>query len=162
MAKRAFFAVVGSLVLFLSSAMAQPDTFNSLYGSGPRVPSLVLTNAATFTFATAFDFAGTPPADFLPPMSAPATTMRRPRASANVASTDFSKDASKEAIELKRTSLFDYATGEIGFLYGKSTGKYGVESEQGYIIGEVGNEHLHISAGASYENVNGRLPRFVR
>ena len=113
-----------------------------------------------FSFATAFDFGGTPASDFLPALS---SINQMPRRAINhVAATDLSKDSSKDVVEMKRTNFFDYATGEVGFLYGKSFGKYGVESEQGYIIGEVGNEHLHISAGASYENVSGRLPRFVR
>jgi hypothetical protein len=161
MIKRALFAVAGFLALCLSgAAMAQPDVFGSLNGSVPQAPSLALSRTGTFSFATALDWVGAAP-DFLPALSAPAAT-RSHGTTARAASSDLSKDSSKEVAELKRTSLFDYATGEVGFLYGKSTGKYGVETEQGYIIGEVGNDHLHISAGASYENVNGRLPRFVR
>lgn len=53
----------------------------------------------------------------------------------------------------------DYATGEIGFLYGRSTGKYGGELTQGYIIGEVGDEKFHISVGAAFEDSSFRLPR---
>lgn len=57
---------------------------------------------------------------------------------------------------------FTYATGEIGFLYGKSTGKYGGEAKQAYIIGETGNDKTQIFVGASYEDSSFRLPRSGR
>jgi hypothetical protein len=57
---------------------------------------------------------------------------------------------------------FNYATGEIGFLYGKSTGKYGGEAKQAYIIGEAGNDKTQIFVGASYEDSSFRLPRSGR
>lgn len=161
MTGRAFWAVAGIVALqFASSLQAQPGEFGSLYRAVPRVPSLALSNSGNFSFATAFQWTESAP-DFLPALSASRASVSR-RTRANVANVDFSKDSSKDVVEMKKSNFFDYATAEVGFLYGKSTGRYGVESEQGYIIGEVGNEHLHISAGASYENANGRLPRFVR
>jgi len=51
-------------------------------------------------------------------------------------------------------------TGEVGFLYGEGRpGNFGGEYKEGYIFGEVGNDKIHISAGASYEEWNGRVPR---
>jgi len=47
-------------------------------------------------------------------------------------------------------------------LYGHSSGKFGGDYLQGYIFGEVGNDRIHISAGASYEEWNGRVPRWGR
>jgi hypothetical protein len=161
MTKSALLAVGGILVLHLSSSHgAQPAPLTSLDSAVPRLPALALSSGNNFSFATGFQWAEATP-EFLPTLNA-LYPVSAQRARADVAAVDLSKDPSKEAVELKRTSLFDYATGEIGFMYGKSSGKYGIESEQGYIMGEVGNEHLHISAGASYDNVNGRLPRFVR
>jgi len=161
MTKHVPFAIAGFLALYLSSAAwAQPEPFGSLDNSVPRLPSLALSSGVNFSFATGFQWAEATP-DFLPVLN-PAQPVSAGKGRANAASVDLSKDSSKNVVELKRANFFDYATGEVGFLYGKSTGKYGVESEQGYIIGEVGNEHLHISAGASYENMNGHLSRFVR
>ncbi|MGI9115162.1 MAG: hypothetical protein ACR2FX_09040 [Chthoniobacterales bacterium] len=54
---------------------------------------------------------------------------------------------------------FDYATAEIGFLYGRSTGKFGGESKQTYITGEAGNDKTQIFVGASYEDSSFQLPR---
>ncbi len=56
----------------------------------------------------------------------------------------------------------DYAGGEVGFLYGRATGKYGGDFKQGYIIGEVGDDKFHISVGAAYEESNIRFPRSGR
>jgi len=52
-----------------------------------------------------------------------------------------------------------YYGGEVGFLYGHSTGKFGGDEMLTYILGEVGNDKFHISAGASYQEWNGRVPR---
>jgi hypothetical protein len=55
-----------------------------------------------------------------------------------------------------------YTGGEIGVLYGRSSGKYGGDEFQSYIFGTVGNEHFQISAGAAYEESSIRIPRFGR
>ena len=47
-----------------------------------------------------------------------------------------------------------YVTGEVGFVYGRSTGKFGGDYKEGYIMGEVGNDKLQITVGASYEDWN--------
>jgi hypothetical protein len=58
---------------------------------------------------------------------------------------------------------FDYATGEIGFMYGRSIGKHGGgDFKQGYIMGEAGNDKTQVFVGASYEDSSFRLPRFGR
>ncbi len=57
------------------------------------------------------------------------------------------------------TPKFDYATAEIGFLYGRSTGKYGGAFKQAYITGETGNDKTQIFVGASYEDSSFQLPR---
>lgn len=56
----------------------------------------------------------------------------------------------------------DYATAEVGFMYGRSTGKFGGDYKLGYVIGEVGDDKVHISVGAAYEDSNLRFPRFGR
>jgi hypothetical protein len=53
-----------------------------------------------------------------------------------------------------------YVGGEMGVLYGSSSGKFGGEILQTYIVGEVGNEKFHITVGASHEESSGRLLRF--
>lgn len=60
---------------------------------------------------------------------------------------------------LVKATTFDYATGEVGFSYGAFAGKYSGTSKRAYIMGETGNDHIQISAGASYEDLSVRFPR---
>jgi hypothetical protein len=162
MTKRALFAVAGFLGLCLSLS-AQPtgraNVFSALNNSSLRLPSLTLSDGAFFSFASAFNRMETTTPDFLPALSMANTT---PRSQKTTASAAYREDSSKEIVEVQRANLFDYAHGEVGFLYGVSSGKYGGSFEQGYVLGEVGNEHFQISAGASYEHSNERFPRFGR
>jgi hypothetical protein len=74
-----------------------------------------------------------------------------------------SKDSSKEITEPFPVQSRYHVSGEVGAAYGVSTGKYGAESESGYIIGGVGNDKVQITAGASYENTTFHVPsRFGR
>jgi hypothetical protein len=52
-----------------------------------------------------------------------------------------------------------YYSGEIGFLYGHATGKYGGDVKQTYMIGEVGDDNVHITVGGFYEDSNFQFPR---
>jgi hypothetical protein len=162
MTKRALFAVAGFLSLCLPLSAQQPyrpDLFSALNNS-ISLPSLALSDGQLFSFSGAvaapFSFGWMQPAlpDSLPALRTTAAPTR-----ANTAATD-PKDSSKEVVDVQRSNLFDYATGEVGFLYGRSTGKFSGDLEQGYIFGEVGNDKVHISVGAAYENSNVRFSRF--
>jgi hypothetical protein len=164
MTKRALFAVAGFLSLCLSLSAQQVDRprdgFGALNQSSVHLPSLLLSNAQHFFFSTGFNWMEPTPPDFLPALNTSGATAPRRTNAASATMPD--QDSSKDLVDVRRSNLFDYATGEVGFLYGRSSGKYGVTSEQGYIMGEVGNDKFHISAGASYENLSGRLPRLGR
>jgi hypothetical protein len=162
MAKRTLFAVAGFLGLCFPLSAQQtdrPDIFSALNNSSPHFPSLTLSDGRLFTFSGAvaspllFNWMEPTLPDFLPTLS---TTKPR-RATASPAPP---KDSSKEVVDIQRSNLLDYAGGEVGFLYGRSTGKFGREVEQGYFIGDVGNDKFHITVGALYENSSGRFPRF--
>jgi hypothetical protein len=159
MTKRARLGVIGffSLCLSLSAQQIdQPDIFRSLNSSPPRFSSLTLSNDSFFSFSSALSWVEPVPPDFLPGL--PVASPPRPVASSAARATD----SSKEVLDVQRTGLFDYVGGEVGFLYGRSTGKFGGDYKQAYIIGEVGDEKFHISAGASYEESSWRVPRFGR
>lgn len=67
--------------------------------------------------------------------------------------TGYSKDSSKEVVEMRKSNLFDYVHGEVGGFFGTSTGgRNSLTSEGGYIHAEVGNENVHIGVGAFYEH----------
>lgn len=155
MTKRALSAVAGFLGLcfpLFAQQTYRPDLFSALNNSRLHLPSLSLSDGQLFSFSSAFTWMEPTPPDFLPALS----TTAPPRA--NVAAA-YPKDSSKEVVDVRKPNLFDYASGEVGFLYGRSTGKFGREVEQGYIMGEVGDDKFHITVGASYENSSGRFPR---
>ena len=52
--------------------------------------------------------------------------------------------------------------GEVGFFYGRSDGKYDREDYSAFIIGGVGTDRFNITAGMSYHESSGRLPRGSR
>jgi hypothetical protein len=132
------------------SVLFQPTLFNSL--DNP-VFGLPFSNREVFSLATTFNLVGATPQSFLPFSAA----IESPKASRPATSV---KDSSDRLFDLRPN--FDYVTGEVGFLYGHSSGKFGGDYLQGYIFGEVGNDRIHISAGASYEEWNGRVPRWGR
>ena len=132
------------------SVLLQPNLFNSL--DNP-VFGLPFSNRDVFSLATTFNLVGTTPQSFLP--FSPAT--ESPRVSRPATS---DKDSSNRLFDVRPN--FDYVTGEVGFLYGQSSGKFGGDYLQGYIFGEVGNDRIHISAGASCEEWNGRVSRWGR
>ncbi|HZS17307.1 MAG TPA: hypothetical protein VFA51_05175 [Candidatus Udaeobacter sp.] len=55
-----------------------------------------------------------------------------------------------------------YCGGEVGFLYGRWSGKGGGDMWETYVVGTVGNDKFQITAGASFDewNPNGRSVRF--
>jgi hypothetical protein len=55
-----------------------------------------------------------------------------------------------------------YCGGEVGFLYGRWSGKGGGDMWETYVVGTVGNDKFQITAGASYDewNGSGRSVRF--
>ena len=70
------------------------------------------------------------------------------------------KDIDGEMVESPLSRV--YSGGEIGFLYGRWSGKGGGDMWETYIEGTVGNDKFQITAGASYDewNANGRGVRF--
>lgn len=162
--KRALSGVAGFLALCLCLSTPQTsraDIFRTLNSSVLSVPSLTLADAQLFSFLSAFQWVEAPPPDVSLPADVvlPTIIVTAPRTVTG--SFSYLRDSSKEVVEVvQRPNLFDYAGGEVGAFYGRSSGKYGVEVEQGYVIGEVGSDKFHISAGASYEHSTERVPRF--
>ena len=70
----------------------------------------------------------------------------------------YGTDAPGGTVDLRLNRDY-YGGGEFGVFYGKSGGKFGREDFQSYIIGGVGNEHFNITAGASYQESSGSIPR---
>lgn len=136
------------------SGFLQPGRFSSLdnpilFGGFPSVGTFL--NRENFSLSTTFNLIGTAPTFF------PATyAMTEPRSRIPA---DSDKDSPEHPFDLRPNY---YVTGEVGFLYGHSSGKFGGDYLNGYIIGEVGNDRFNITVGASHEEWTGRVPRWGR
>jgi hypothetical protein len=155
--KSAFLVVAGFFGLCLSLPAQIPEQL--LFDNGPldsslRPLSLSLENRDRFFFATSFG-AVQATSEFLPTFS-PA----EPRGVVGPARLD-SKDSLDNIVEFKTTDRIR-VSGEVGFLYGKSSGKYGREDFAGYIIGTVGNDKFSITAGYLRQESSGQVPRWRR
>jgi hypothetical protein len=156
MTKRALFAVAGFFGLCLSLSAQTPEQFlfdNALNRPFLQVPSLTLGDQERFFFSTAFGGLQ-PTSQFLPTFSA----IDSPVAPPSLSRQEYSRD---DVVELQSTSRIRYG-GEMGFLYGKSTGKYGREDFQTYIIGTVGTDKFSITAGYLHQESSGRFQRWGR
>lgn len=144
MIRRALWAVVG-LVGLSQSLPAQPPEevlFNGSLIDQPSIssPWLSLESRDRFMFSTAFG-SMRKTEQYLPDFDA-----ARPLTSAYLLPGD-SKDSVDRIVDLRAPSRIQFG-GEIGFLYGKSTGSgFGREDFAGYIIGTVGNDKFSITAG---------------
>ena len=105
--------------------------------------------------------------DLLPPalLSAAQASAQRPSASRVHGSDgkDIGADGKDSPDEMLSSSLNPiYYGGEVGFLYGRWSGKGGGDMWESYVTGTVGNDKFQITAGASYDewNGNGRGVRF--
>jgi hypothetical protein len=67
------------------------------------------------------------------------------------------KDLPSEVVNSPLSPI--YYSGEVGFFYGRSSGKFDREIMQTYFLGGVGNEKFQITVGAAYGESNGSLPR---
>ena len=150
MTKRALSVVAVFLGCCLSLSAQPTRSLEPLQFDGITPPFLTLEDRDFFTFSTAFGWA--PPASDFLPMFNP----WEPQGVDYPYSPSRSKSLSN-GVEMRSPDRV-YFGGEIGFLYGKSTGKYGREDFQTYITGTVGNEHFSITAGYLRQESSGRVP----
>ena len=61
--------------------------------------------------------------------------------------------SSVESMAAEKASL-TWTGGEVGFMYGHASGKWGGDIFNSYIVGGVGNDHLQINVGAAYQETN--------
>ena len=61
--------------------------------------------------------------------------------------------SSVESMAAEKASL-TWTGGEVGFMYGHASGKWGGDMYSSYIVGGVGNDHLQINVGAAYSETN--------
>jgi hypothetical protein len=163
MINRVFFAMAGFVGLSLSLSGQQARGVEQLQLDGSTLdglplgwPSLSLEDRETFFFSTSFGWTQ-PRADFLPSFNpVQPRSVVHPNAPGRK-----NLDDNDNVVDLRSADRI-HVGGEIGFLYGRSSGKYGVEYERGYVIGELGNDKFHLTVGTSYERSSGRVSRWGR
>src|SRR5947208_12615888 len=168
MTYRSFLVVAAFLVVGFTVDAQQVDhtaNLNSLHRGSVYVPSFALSDAHAFPFSSSFAWMEASPNDFLPNWKpdnwdnglnlAQTAAQRRSRSSASGPG-GYSKDldSSGASVELRK-NLFDYVHGEVGFLYGHSSGgRNSASTESAYINATTGNDKFQISVGGFYENTN--------
>jgi iron complex outermembrane receptor protein len=133
-------------------ALYQPDTFSA---SGN---SVLIYGFQTLTLLDGRRFSISGPLGRLTPLDLfPVAFLRAVDVQKINASPMYGTDSPGGVVNLRLNR--DFSGGEFGVFYGKSGGKFGREDFQSYIIGGVGNEHFNITAGASYQESSGSIPR---
>jgi hypothetical protein len=105
--------------------------------------------------STALGKMGTAPVGNFPT----ALVSAEPRHKSNVASgpvkdpKDGKDYSSVESMAVEKASL-TWTGGEVGFIYGHGSGKFGGDTFSSYILGGVGDDHMQINVGASYEETH--------
>jgi hypothetical protein len=178
MIKRALLVVVGFLALCFplaaqtpsldaSSAFAfyRPEIFSTVDSLAliDRLPVLNFLDGTRLPVSSEMGRMGTAPVEFpsLTYMSVAYVSAAKVRNgnAAQVSGKD-GKDSSAEVMSAPSSPY--YYGGEVGFMYGHSSGKFGGDEFGTYIDGTVGNDKFQINAGASYQEWNGRFPRRIR
>ena len=171
--KRALFAVLGWLTLSFPLTAQQPfDSASTFVFYRPEiftsVDSAALVRELPMTEfldgrlpgSTALGRMGTAPVANFP--MALVNAGPRQKGNGTVTPVRDPKDgkdySSAEAMALEKASLA-WTGGEVGFYYGHASGKFGGDEFGSYITGGVGNEHLQINVGASYQEFNGHFSR---
>jgi hypothetical protein len=119
-------------------------------------PSLALSNGELFSFPGSFGWMDpTPAPDFLPVVTP--MEPRRVRA-ARVRPITTPESDSYAEMSQERGRPFEIH-GEVDFLYGRSTGKYGGDFTRTYVVGEIGNDNFRLSVGGVFSDWDVRSPR---
>jgi hypothetical protein len=121
----------------------------------------------SYDFASSWVQLGFTSVDFLPAasFSSPQSPAQGPSAGRGhrTEGKDLGVDPKDSPDEMLRSSANPiYYGGEVGFLYGRWSGKGGGDMWETYVVGTVGNDKFQITAGASFDewNANGRSVRF--
>jgi hypothetical protein len=101
------------------------------------------------------------PMTYLAPSDVGPTPTRKPSAALNSGYQNSATDGKELPAEMISSPLNQvYCTGEVGFVYGRWSGKGNGDYWQNYVWGQAGNDHFQINAGASFENSSGNGTKF--
>ncbi len=164
-----------------ASSLTSMDSISSLSLYRPTIPggsnnSLLFRNGpvrawsdgAQLASETAFVQIGMAPLGLFPvaylaPSDGGPVPARRSNAVSDYRPANFGTDGKDLSGEMLNSPLNPvYCTGEVGFVYGRWSGKGSGDYVGSYVWGEVGTDKFQITAGASFENWNSQNSRSFR
>ena len=176
MMKPATFVILGVLSFcFSAAAQEKPETGPALTLSRAEIfsttsnslllqsqPVLSILDGQRLPLSSQMGWLGMAPFALSPNASLGTTQVQQVNASARYR-TD-GKDSGTDGKDSLAQAIFSpdhlYYGGEVGFLYGHSTGKFSGDAFQTYTLGTVGNDKFQITVGTAYEEWSGSGPRF--
>ena len=148
--------------LLLSGELKASDALTiyrpDIFSSGGRsilihgLPALTLLDGRRFLASSALGRMGLSPIDLFP-----VAMLKSVEVQPINASPMYGTDSPGGVVNLRLDR--DYSGGEVGIFYGRSSGKFGREDMQAYMIGGVGNEKFHITVGAEHSESTVHVPR---
>jgi hypothetical protein len=162
-----------------ASAVTPLDSGSSLSLYGPTIPgapinSLLLRNGPVRAWSDGGQLAsesafvqigmaplGLFPVAYLAPGNVGPAPTRKPGVVPDSRSPNFGTDGKDLSREMFNSPLNPvYYTGEVGFMYGRWSGKGSGDYIGSYVWGQAGNDKFQITAGGSFENWNGNSQKF--
>ena len=144
--------ITGAVDAASALALYQPDTFSASGNSVLIYGFQTLTLLDGRRFSISGPLGRLTPVDLFPVAFLKAVDVQKINASPM-----YGTDSPGGVVNLRLNR--DFSGGEFGVFYGKSSGKFGREDKQAYILGGVGNEKFQMTAGAVYEESSGKVPR---
>ena len=101
------------------------------------------------------------PLAYLAPGDVGPVPTKKPGAASNSRAENFGVDGKDLPSQMMNSPLSSvYCTGEVGFMYGRWSGKGSGDYVGSYVWGQAGNDKFQITAGASFDNWDGNGPKF--
>jgi hypothetical protein len=135
--------------------LARPEFFSPIHDSvlADELMMLALSVGQRLPASSELDSMEMPPLDYFQDDAVSAAEGQKAQAGRLDA-----KDSPSEVITSPLSPL--YYSGELGFFYGRSSGKFEREIMETYFLGTVGNEKFQITVGGAYGESNVDVPRF--
>lgn len=100
------------------------------------------------------------PVAYLAPGDVGPVPVRKPNPGSNSRPGNLAADGKDLPSEMISSPLNQvYCTGEVGFMYGRWSGKGSGDYIGSYVWGQAGNDKFQITAGASFDNWSGSSPK---
>lgn len=150
-------SITGEVDVAPALSLYRSDLFRTIDGTVliHGLPVLTLLDGRRFPISSELGGMGMRPLDIFPVAFLSAVNVQKTGSSLR-----YGSDAPGGTVDLRLNRI--YSGGEVGFFYGKSGGKYGREDWESYVIGGVGNDKVHITAGVAYGDSSGRGVRVNR